>query len=429
LPERPAAIRSAEPAHRAFKIAIACHSHPSLSKGGAEIAAYALFKGLCEIGIDAVFICACAHADRQRLAFSTDREFAVYHDAERYEHFYHLAPFAVEQQFLRILAEQAVEVVNFHHFLHFGINTLRAVRRLPGMRCFFSIHEFLAICHNHGQMVTRPAQLLCGEASTEACHACYPEFLRTQFALRKSGLLEVLESFDGYVAPSHFLAQRFVEWGLPAGRISVIENGLAGVPSQARPEKTDERWTFGYFGQINPFKGVDVILEAAELLSADAKFAASMQIRIHGNMVEPSESFLKRFDRALKKLPFFSYAGPYNGASVYRLMGDCDYIVVPSRWWENSPVVIQEAYAVGAPVLCSGIGGMAEKVPHGVSGLHFKLGDAQDLVRALRSAADPVMLSRLRAGIPRVASAADMAQSFLPVLGARGKAPVAHCRG
>jgi glycosyltransferase involved in cell wall biosynthesis len=155
------------------------------------------------------------------------------------------------------------------------------------------------------------------------------------------------------------------------------------------------------------------------LVASDAKFAASIQIRVHGNMVEPSEAFLKRFDRAQQKLTFFSYAGPYNAASVYRLMGDCDYVMVPSRWWENSPVVIQEAYAVSAPVLCSGIGGMAEKVPHGVSGLHFKLGDAQDLVRALKSAADPVMLTRLRAGIPPVASAGDMAQSFMQVFGAR----------
>ena len=57
----------------------------------------------------------------------------------------------------------------------------------------------------------------------------------------------------------------------------------------------------------------------------------------------------------------------------WRLLGRAavaNYVVVPSIWWENSPVVIQEAYAARRPVICSGIGGMAEKVIDGVTGLH-----------------------------------------------------------
>ena len=64
-------------------------------------------------------------------------------------------------------------------------------------------------------------------------------------------------------------------------------------------------------------------------------------------------------------------------------MGACDFVVVPSIWWENSPIVIQEALAVGRPVICSNIGGMAEKVSPGVAGLHFQVGDAADLARTM----------------------------------------------
>ena len=41
-------------------------------------------------------------------------------------------------------------------------------------------------------------------------------------------------------------------------------------------------------------------------------------------------------------------------------MRQADWIVVPSIWWENAPLVILEARAAGRPVICSGIGGMAE---------------------------------------------------------------------
>jgi glycosyltransferase involved in cell wall biosynthesis len=88
-------------------------------------------------------------------------------------------------------------------------------------------------------------------------------------------------------------------------------------------------------------------------------------------------------------------------------------VLIPSNWWENSPVVIQEAYAAGRPLVCTGIGGMAEKVKNGVSGLHFRLGDHADLISTLDKAADPDMFAQLAAGIPPVYDAAGMAREYL----------------
>ena len=89
-------------------------------------------------------------------------------------------------------------------------------------------------------------------------------------------------------------------------------------------------------------------------------------------------------------------------------MAQVDWVVVPSIWWENSPLVIQEAFLHGRPVICSDIGGMAEKVDDGVNGLHFaKVGSPQDLARVLVDAVDTDGLwERLREGIPEVQSAA-----------------------
>jgi glycosyltransferase involved in cell wall biosynthesis len=70
-------------------------------------------------------------------------------------------------------------------------------------------------------------------------------------------------------------------------------------------------------------------------------------------------------------------------------------------------------------VICTGIGGMAEKVPDGVAGLHFRLGDAADLLRALRLAADPNNAAVLRAGLPPVISAAEMARRYCEAFGWR----------
>jgi len=404
------------------RIAVICHGHPSVAKGGAEAAAYALFRGLQELGIDAIFIGACEYGDRPRLALASEQEFAVYYDRERYEHFYHLAAPAVETQLLIILREQRITIVNFHHFYLLGLNSLRAVHDLPDVRCYYTIHEFLAICHNHGQMVTREAHLLCLQASNEACISCFPERLRTQFTMRKEAMRDILGAFEGFIAPSHFLAERFVHWGLPAERMTIIENGLLKVPSPPVRQRSEGTWTFGYFGQINPYKGVDVLLDAADLIAANQELAGTLRLRIHGNLVGQSQGFLDRFHEALKDHRFLSYAGPYNGASVYDLMSQCDYIVVPSKWWENSPVVIQEAFAVRVPVICTGIGGLAEKVRDGVSGLHFARGDAADLLRTMKLAADAKLADSLREGIPAVCTAMEMGRNYLKFFATERKA-------
>jgi glycosyltransferase involved in cell wall biosynthesis len=72
---------------------------------------------------------------------------------------------------------------------------------------------------------------------------------------------------------------------------------------------------------------------------------------------------------------------------------------VPSVWWENSPVVIQEARRAGTPLIVSDIGGMAEKTEPGVDGLHFRRGSPVDLARAMLDAADPVLRAKLGATI------------------------------
>jgi glycosyltransferase involved in cell wall biosynthesis len=76
-------------------------------------------------------------------------------------------------------------------------------------------------------------------------------------------------------------------------------------------------------------------------------------------------------------------------------------VITPSIWWENSPLVIQEAFAARRPVICSNIGGMAEKVEHGVSGLHFRVGSASDLAARLEEAAThPGLWGALCNGLP-----------------------------
>ena len=129
---------------------------------------------------------------------------------------------------------------------------------------------------------------------------------------------------------------------------------------------------------------------------------------LHGaNLELQPQQFQDDFDALLEEITAgpnnVTLVGKYEHDDLPRLMAEIDWVVVPSRWWENSPLVIQEAFLHGRPVICSDIGGMAEKVTDGVNGLHFRAGDPRSLARVLeRATTTPGLWESLRAGIPDV---------------------------
>lgn len=392
------------------RIAIYSHTHPSLTAGGAEIAAYALFRGLRTLGHDAIFVAACEEAQLDQISLGPD-EFALPVRGEFYDHFYHIAPPDVRRSLVRLLQDQNVSLFNAHHFLHIGVGALADVAG-AGIRVIFTIHEFLAICHNHGQLVTRPAQMLCTGPSPTKCQKCYPEHSRQQFAVRQQHVAAAFDRVAAFISPSRFLADRMVEQGFPAARFSVIENGVAA--GGAVPDRRHHRdiWRFGYFGQINPFKGVGVLLDACAILARDPALAARLRIAVHGTFVGQPPAFVERFQTAVEEYAFLSYLGPYDNAAVGSLMADCDYVVMPSTWWENSPVVIQEAFCARRPVICTGVGGMAEKIADEETGLHFARNDPADLADRIAVAADAALHARLQAALPRPLTPVEMTEQY-----------------
>jgi glycosyltransferase involved in cell wall biosynthesis len=141
----------------------------------------------------------------------------------------------------------------------------------------------------------------------------------------------------------------------------------------------------------------------------------NLTIEIHGGHAGQPTEFQNAVDAGLAKAESnVRYCGPYENWKVYRLMSAVDVVIVPSTWWENSPVVIEEALATGKPIVCSNIGGMAEKVRDGVDGFHFEANDSQSLADLLgKIASAPEWLSAVAKTARRPPSAEATVASHL----------------
>ncbi|HVD45551.1 MAG TPA: glycosyltransferase, partial [Rubrobacter sp.] len=112
------------------------------------------------------------------------------------------------------------------------------------------------------------------------------------------------------------------------------------------------------------------------------------------------------------------FPGPFSREELGSVLVDLDVLVVPSRWYENAPGVIFEAFAAGMPVIATDLGGMSEFVKPGKNGLLFALEDEEDLAERLRTLIeDRGLLERLCAGIEPVKTVGEYAGELIGLYG------------
>jgi glycosyltransferase involved in cell wall biosynthesis len=113
--------------------------------------------------------------------------------------------------------------------------------------------------------------------------------------------------------------------------------------------------------------------------------------------------------------------GSYHVDMLRGRMARVDWCIVPSVWWEIFGLVISEAWMFGRPVICSNVGGMAERNAHDVFALQFQMGDHRSLAAAMRRACtEEGLWDRLRAALPhppsRSVMVAGYVESYFPPL-------------
>ena len=415
------------------RILIVTNGHPDFSKGGVEMVAYGQFKELqkrqdCEVMLLSALPMGPAESGTR---LSTRKPNEVLLSTLESDWFKFSQPHkpTVTWHFRELLETFRPTVVHFHHYVHLGIEILREARNYdPDLVIALTFHEFLALCNYNGQMVKRDTHKLCLDSNSSDCSACFPEHSPSDFFLRKLYIQSFFKLVDQFVSPSEFLMERYIEWGIPREKIRCMENGLAGVEydqeasvktrlsatakkadskrNEPASTPTDRRGAtlirhreernkknlkskrIGFFGQINPFKGVDILLEALTLMRPSCQNQLSVSIHGGGLEIQPPD-FQEKMQALLKQTEHrIQLVGPYEPRELPKLMGQIDWVIVPSIWWENSPVVIQEAYHYGHPVICSDIGGMKEKVIDGVTGIHFEAQNPQSLALILESIAE-----------------------------------------
>jgi glycosyltransferase involved in cell wall biosynthesis len=78
-----------------------------------------------------------------------------------------------------------------------------------------------------------------------------------------------------------------------------------------------------------------------------------------------------------------SFRGTFPISAMVGILSELDFVVIPSRWYENSPLVLLYSLASHTPVIVSNVEGLTEFIEPGKNGFVFERGSVSDLERVL----------------------------------------------
>jgi glycosyltransferase involved in cell wall biosynthesis len=209
-----------------------------------------------------------------------------------------------------------------------------------------------------------------------------------------------LNRLDHIVAPNRFMRDKLSAYGVEPQRIVELPYGVelprAGSPASAAAETArvpGAPLRIGFIGTLAPHKGAHVLVDAFAQLSAGLA-----QLSLYGATHDFPE-YAGQLQTAAQAAGA-RMAGTFAAEDIFQVLSTFDLLVVPSLWYENTPLVVFSAQAAGLPVIASDFPGLAAAVRHETDGLLFPPGDTSALATVLQQLAEqPERLVHLSAAV------------------------------
>lgn len=198
---------------------------------------------------------------------------------------------------------------------------------------------------------------------------------------RSKFIAECVNTADKVLPATNFLAGILVRHGVEANRLHVVPYGVdvGNLPERIPvPHRFSEEnpLRLGFIGQISEIKGVHLLLEALTLLRNERDLVT---LHIYGKQ-DQKDPYYRRLQKTTREIDHrVLFHGTFPHGNIGEILRSLHMLVVPSLWYESTPLVLCSALSAGIPVLVSRLGGMTEIVEEGVNGFSFPAGDAKEL--------------------------------------------------
>ena len=289
-------------------------------------------------------------------------------------YFYH---FEAADKLDQLLRDERPDIAHIHLIWGQITESILPVLRRHGVPAVLTAHDYRVVC---------PAYVF-RDGRGQICERCQGRHFYKCFLHKcaknnwiMSGVMAAEQYFrnaffnpsrliDGFIYVSRFAKEKHDTY-MPALRKkpNMVLYNCAPEIAVAPYEKKGKDY-FLFLGRLSKEKGIETLMKAISGLP-------ECSLKIVG--AGPEEVALKQYasKRHLKNVEFCGYQ---TGEALARYVREARFNIVSSEWYENNPMSVIEAYAIGTPVIGATIGGIPEIVIDGVTGFQFQSGNADDL--------------------------------------------------
>lgn len=266
------------------------------------------------------------------------------------------------------------DLVHLHMIDHQLSPSILHVFQRHGIPVMQTCHQYKLVCPSYRLLIMRENRI-CEKCVTgnfyhallERCHK--DSLAASAMVTAESYLHKWMKIYDVirlFHVPSRFLGDKLLQSGVDAQRVWHQFYTIEMRDFPYSPEFDDY---FVYYGRLSEEKGIMTLLQALR----NAPISKLMIIG-DGPQRPALEQFVAKHD--LKNVVFM---GNRSAQELVSLVGRAKFVVVPSEWYDNSPLVIYESFSMGKPVIATRMGGMPELIEDGVNGRLFEAKDDQAL--------------------------------------------------
>jgi glycosyltransferase involved in cell wall biosynthesis len=287
-----------------------------------------------------------------------------------------LYSFEARRKLARLLDKAKPDVCHAHNIYHHISPSILGLLKGRGIPTVLTLHDLKIACPAYS-MVTHDG--ICercrgGRLYNVLLHRCIKGSIALSAVVMAEAVLHRLlgsyrDCVSAFVVPSRFYIDKFVEWGMPRALFRHVPNFVD--VTRYRPQYAPGK-AFVYFGRISREKGLATLIRAVA--------AAGSQLLVIGS--GPALADMQELTVQLGAgVQFLGYRA---GDALHEAIRSARAVVLPSEWYENAPMSVLEAYALGKPVIGARIGGIPELIREDETGLCFQSANEAELAAALR---------------------------------------------
>lgn len=180
---------------------------------------------------------------------------------------------------------------------------------------------------------------------------------------------------DKFIMVSNFINQKHLQYKKKLKNKTIHLYNFLDIKDYKTIEINEIR-NYLYIGRLSKEKGVMTLIRTFE------KFP-NLKLRIagDGDMKKDLENYIIKNN--IKNIEFLGFL---NSTQIKEVQANSSYLIIPSEWYENNPMVAIEALAMGIPIIGSNIGGIPELVEEEKNGFLFTPNDINDFIKTIDKA-------------------------------------------